>query len=76
MPDDSQHLRGVALELAATCRSMPTTQMTVIDELRWLVEWRRNGVTPGISNYRMLSTCTAEWPRSVNGQNRGLVSKD
>lgn len=46
MLDKTQHIRGIALELAAHLPVDTDDAMAVIDDIRQLIEWRRGNVTP------------------------------
>jgi hypothetical protein len=46
MPEKSEHIRGIALELAAHLPLDTDDALTLIEHLRLLVEWRRGNVTP------------------------------
>jgi hypothetical protein len=46
MRDKAEHIRGIALELAAHLPVDTDDAMAVMDYLRQLIEWRRGNVTP------------------------------
>jgi hypothetical protein len=54
VPNKSEHIRGIALELAAHPPVDTDDAMAVMDHMHELIEWRRGNVTPAPTGGRWI----------------------